>query len=226
MADGNLFARVGRLLVNMSNIPREGGRTLNVRRSDNLLRLQQIDAEIDSAREAVVTAERSLVRPSSQIIAAGVAMVEIALGDLAAWNGYKAGIGLETPCKGDGWEYREVVHVIWRSYQNGEDHPGLSRQRISDYGKAIRIAYRLRQPNGSSTNLVERIQASGGLKGLLRRDKHKPEALGEPNSVDNHVQGPSGPAHIQLAILRPGDPPEIVPDEVARPILVRLGALQ
>lgn len=195
-----------------------------VSRADNrnLKRLEQYDTEIDAARQAVIAAEDRRKGESSRIICAAVFMVEIMLSDADAWDAFKRRHKVETASKGQDWEYREVARLVWRQLAGQPEKQ--SRERISQYGKAIKVAHGFHQQGTTQpAKLLRRVTDSGGVKGLIKTSRRiKPASL-DPKPRRISLTEPDRPT---LVLFRPSGEAQTIPDDVARPFLIQIGALQ
>ena len=133
----------------------------------NLKRLEQYDLEIEAARQAVIAAEGRGKGELSRIICAAVFMVEISSRnrshgtDSSAANGRTVSMGPDLGVIGTSPE------SVWRQFASQPEKQ--SRERISQYGKAIKVAHGFyQQGTMQPAKLLKRVTDGGGVKGLIK----------------------------------------------------------
>lgn len=192
-----------------------------VSRANNRRTLEEIDADVDRNLKAMVRSEEEERNLSSKIVRAGVLMLEIRLSDSNAWDAFKSADpdAKKIACKGKDLEAREVASVLWRRHR--AKFP--SRERISLYGRAIKIAYNAYYKTGTTKPeaLLTLITTEGGVKGLIKTAKTAKGCLTKPKQI--RLDRPSMPT---LILIRPDGTYDGVPTEIARPVLIEMGALQ
>ncbi len=195
-----------------------------VSRANNRRTLEEIDADVDRNLKAMVRSEEEERNLSSKIVRAGVLMLEIRLSDSNAWDAFKSADpdAKKIACKGKDLEAREVASVLWRRHR--AKFP--SRERISLYGRAIRIAYNAYYKTGTTKPeaLLTLITTEGGVKGLIKTARTAKTTKGsstKPKQI--RLDRPSIPT---LVLVRPDGTYDGVPTEIARPVLIEMGALQ
>ena len=159
-----------------------------VSRANNRLRLELIDADISPSLKAMVDSEDRAKDLSSKIVCAGVQMLAIQRDDPDAWLAFKNADSKakEITCKGDGAPFREVAAVLWREYRATP-----SRERISMYGKAIRIAHDAyyetvtTSPDELLTHIVNaRKRIDRDCQGFERNHQTKKDHAGSARHLD------------------------------------------
>lgn len=190
-----------------------------VSRANNRRKLELIDADISPSLKAVIISEDQAKDLSSKIVCAGVLMLAIQRDDPDAWSDFKNADpkAKEITCKGDGARSREVATVLWREYRAIP-----SRERISMYGKAIRIAHDAYYETVTTRpdELLTRIVNAGGVKGLIAIAKVS-KGTTKPRRIML-----DRPVTLTVIITRPDGTYEPVPVEIARRLLIEMGELQ
>jgi hypothetical protein len=127
-------------------------------------KLMEIDKQVASSLKNLVGNESAQQAFSSEIIAAGVLMLRIFDDHPDEWNEFKSAdpLSADIHCKGEGFAFREVATVLWRKHR--ADAP--TRERISQYGKAIAAAHRAFLDKNAE-DLLASIKSLGGIKGIL-----------------------------------------------------------
>lgn len=190
-----------------------------VSRADNRRKLEQIDADVATALKAMIRSEEQERHLSSKIVCAGVQMLAIQRSDPDAWQAFKKTDkqANKIACKGKNWVYREVATVLWKGHRASP-----SRERISIYGKAIKIAHEAYWAAGTAkpTEILTHIISAGGVKGLLKIAK-VPKGATKPKRIIL-----DRPTILTVVVLRPDGTHGTVPAEIARRILIETGELQ
>lgn len=190
----------------------------DVRRSDNQRTLKKIDVEITSVLKAIDRAETSDKERSSRVIAAGVQMLSIIREEPAAWDAFKDAdeTARGITCKGKDWDTREIAKVLWRRVLSP------NRERVSSYGKAIRVAHDAYWEPGlakTSDQLIQRISPLG-IRGLLKIAR-TPRGNGRPKKISLPI-----PDVLTLVLLVPDGSHQVIDPEKAKPWLIKLGLLK
>ncbi|MDP2332159.1 MAG: hypothetical protein Q8M19_15845 [Reyranella sp.] len=198
----------------------ELGTQPNVSPADNRRKLEQIDADVSGILKSMIRSEEADRSGSAKIISAGVQMLEIQHNDPAAWEAFKNADpqAKEIACKGKDWEAREVASVLWRRHR--ASYP--SRERISLYGKAIRVARDAYCADGKVNveELLTHIVNAGGVKGILRIAR-----TAKGNSCRKKVILDIPPT-LTLFLVGPDGTREPLEPALNRRFLIELGRLQ
>lgn len=200
-----------------------GTTATTVRPADNRDKLMKIDKDILEIVKSVDRSDAKTKEASARIIAAGVRMLDISLADPAAWEDFKTNDpdAKKIACKGEGREQREVATVIWRRHRKD---PTMGRERVSVYGKAIRIAYgafwetteeKPAPECKTEDELIAKLQTLG-IKGLL-----KIAATNKGQPKDQRISM-KVPTRWTVYLIGPDRTQEEVPEDLAKLVINRM----